>query len=68
MTMNDTITKDVLMHHLTAFGNNDLSEIMKDYTNESEVHTPVGPLKGWAPFVGSLLNILILFLLVPLLK
>ena len=46
MTTNDKTTKDVLMHHLTAFGNNDLEEIMKDYTNESEVLTPDGPLKG----------------------
>ena len=23
-------TKDVLMHHLTAFGNNDLEEMLKD--------------------------------------
>lgn len=28
-------TKKVLMHHLTAFGNNNLDEIMLDYTEES---------------------------------
>ena len=44
--MNNRITNDVLMHHLTAFGNNDLDEIMKDYTEESEVLTQSGPLKG----------------------
>lgn len=44
--MNDARTKKVLMHHLTAFGNNDLDEIMKDYTEASEVLTPEGPVKG----------------------
>ena len=44
--MNEQTTKEVLTHHLTAFGNNDLDEIMKDYTEESEVFTPNGPLKG----------------------
>jgi len=39
-------TNEVLMHHLTAFGNNDLEEIVKDYTAESELLTPNGPLKG----------------------
>ena len=34
------------MHHLTAFGNNDLDEIMKDYTKDSEVLTPEGSLTG----------------------
>lgn len=42
----ETITNQVLTHHLIAFGNNDLEEIMKDYTEESEVFTPSGPLKG----------------------
>jgi len=46
MTADDTITNDVLMHHLTAFGNNDLDEIMKDYTEQSQVLTPDGPLKS----------------------
>ncbi len=39
-------TNEVLMHHLTAFGNNDLEEILKDYTPASELLTPNGPLKG----------------------
>jgi len=46
--MNEEITKQVLTHHLTAFGNNDLDEIMKDYTEQSEVLTPAGPLKDLA--------------------
>ncbi|MCC9138490.1 nuclear transport factor 2 family protein [Pontibacter silvestris] len=48
MENNEALTKEVLVHHLTAFGNNDLEEIMKDYTEESEVLTPSGPLKGVA--------------------
>lgn len=39
-------TNDVLMHHLTAFGNNDLEEILKDYSEKSEILTVNGPLKG----------------------
>jgi len=46
--MNETLTSKVLNHHLIAFGNNDLDEIMKDYTDESEVLTPDGLLKGLA--------------------
>jgi hypothetical protein len=46
MTANETITTAVLQHHLTAFGANNLDEIMKDYTEASEVLTPEGPLKG----------------------
>ncbi|RYY23943.1 MAG: nuclear transport factor 2 family protein [Sphingobacteriaceae bacterium] len=42
----DNVTEQVLNHHLTAFGDNDLEEILKDYTEESEVFTPDGPLKG----------------------
>jgi hypothetical protein len=39
-------TKDILTHHLIAFGSNDLEEIMKDYTEASEVLTSDGLLKG----------------------
>lgn len=48
MASHETVTRAILTHHLTAFGNNDLDEIMKDYTEESEVLTPDGPLKGLA--------------------
>lgn len=44
----ETVTKDVLINHLTAFGSSNLDEIMKDYTEESEVLTPDGSLKGLA--------------------
>jgi ketosteroid isomerase-like protein len=44
--MQNSITNDVLMHHLTAFGNNNLAEIMLDYTEDSEVLTVTGSIKG----------------------
>ncbi|WP_185974359.1 hypothetical protein [Litoribacter populi] len=34
MATPESATSDILTHHLTAFGNNDLDEIMKDYTEE----------------------------------
>jgi ketosteroid isomerase-like protein len=36
---------EILIHHLTAFGNNDLDEILKDYTEDSKVFTPSGLLE-----------------------
>jgi ketosteroid isomerase-like protein len=44
--MQNSITNDVLMHHLTAFGNNNLEEMMLDYTEDSEVLTAAGAIKG----------------------
>lgn len=44
--MSNTKTNEILTHHLTAFGNNNLDEIMKDYTEQSEVLTVDGSLKG----------------------
>lgn len=42
----ENTTKEILMHHLTAFGNNNLDEIMMDYTDQSTVLTENGELKG----------------------
>lgn len=42
----DNIVEKVLVHHLTAFGNNDLDKIMKDYTETSVVMTPNGSING----------------------
>ncbi|RZK87057.1 MAG: nuclear transport factor 2 family protein [Hymenobacter sp.] len=50
-TQEDT-THSVLTHHLTAFGGNDLDEILKDYTEDSQVLTATGPLKGLAAIRG----------------
>ncbi|MDO8316794.1 MAG: alpha/beta fold hydrolase [Flavobacterium sp.] len=44
-TMN-TITEEILMHHLIAFGENNLDEILKDYTEQSVIMTPNGAIKG----------------------
>ena len=55
------LTQEVLIHHLTAFGNNDLDEIMKDYTEESELVTPQGSVKGLVPirkFFGDCFNLI----------
>ena len=41
-------TADLLTHHLTAFGNNDLEAILQDYKEESQVLTPEGPRQGLA--------------------
>jgi ketosteroid isomerase-like protein len=48
----EATTREVLNHHLTAFGGNDLDEILKDYTEDSQVLTPDGPLKGLAAIRG----------------
>lgn len=42
----DNNVEQILIHHLTAFGNNDLDEILIDYTNESVIVTPNGSVKG----------------------
>jgi hypothetical protein len=39
-------TSDVLGHHLQAFGDCDLDEIMADFTDDSVLFTPNGALKG----------------------
>lgn len=31
MRINETVTKEILIHHLTVFDNNGLHEIIKDY-------------------------------------
>ena len=41
-------TEKVLAHHLESFGKGDVDEIMADYTDESVLYTPDGPLKGLA--------------------
>ena len=44
--MTEATVKEILTHHLTAFGSNELEEILKDYTKESTVITPAGIVKG----------------------
>lgn len=42
--MSDTET--ILKHHLDCFGAGDLDGLMSDYTDDSVLFTPEGPLKG----------------------
>lgn len=46
-TVNNT-TEQVLTHHLVAFGNNNLDEILKDYTDDSVILTADGIITGLA--------------------
>jgi len=39
-------TQEILNHHVAAFVEADLDEIMKDYTERSELLTPQGPVSG----------------------
>jgi len=39
-------TKEVIDHHLTAFGQNDLQAVLDDYTDESIIMTPDSTFKG----------------------
>nr|WP_315158323.1 nuclear transport factor 2 family protein [uncultured Flavobacterium sp.] len=41
-----TATQNVLMHHLTAFGENNLDEILLDYSEESLILTDQGKIQG----------------------
>jgi hypothetical protein len=41
-----TKTKEILDHHVSAFVETDVEEIMKDFSEQSELLTPQGPLKG----------------------
>lgn len=45
-TITETKTQEVVTRHLTAFNNADVDEILKDFTEDSELLTPDGTLKG----------------------
>ena len=45
-TLLQTKTEQILNHHLFAFIETDVNEIMKDFTEASELLTPDGALKG----------------------
>ena len=40
------LAEEILNHHLTAFMNNDVQEIMKDYDDNSEIWTAEGAICG----------------------
>ena len=45
-TVLQTKTQEILNHHLSAFMETDVNEIMKDFAEASELLTPDGALKG----------------------
>ena len=45
-TLSQTKTQEIVNHHLSAFYDADVDEIMKDFTEDSEMLTPEGVLKG----------------------
>ncbi len=48
LTVDETVTKKVLDHHLQTFQSNDLDGVMADYTEESILITPDRTYKGLA--------------------
>jgi len=46
METSQTISEIVLQHHLEALGKNDIVELMKDYSEQSELWTPDGAIVG----------------------
>jgi ketosteroid isomerase-like protein len=48
----EATTKQVLDHHLQAFGDLDLEEILADYTDESVLLTADGPVQGMDQLKG----------------
>ena len=51
-------TANVLEHHLSCFGSGDLDGIMTDYTEDSLLFTPEGPLKGREAIRGLLASLI----------
>ena len=45
-TLLQTKTEEILLHHVSAFIEADVNEVMKDYTEASELLTPDGAFKG----------------------
>ena len=45
-SMSSAMTEKVLDHHLKAFGDRNLTAILADYTEESVLLTPDGPIQG----------------------
>lgn len=58
LTVSSEKTQEVLDHHLTAIGQNDLDAIVSDYTEESVITTPDGSYKGLDQIRGFFTEIL----------
>lgn len=54
-------TQQVLQHHLTAFSENNIEEIIKDYTERSFLCTPDGKLGGLAQIRSFFIEVFKLF-------
>jgi len=54
-------TQLVLQHHLSAFSENDIDEIMKDYSEESCLCTPDGKLSGLSAIRSFFCSVINLF-------
>lgn len=54
-------TEKVVSHHLEAFKNNDLEEVMKDYTEESVLITPDATYTGLEEIRTSFANVFKVF-------
>jgi ketosteroid isomerase-like protein len=52
MHISPPTVEGVVRHHLEALGNNDLAELLKDYTEKSEIWTVNGPFVGIAAISG----------------
>jgi hypothetical protein len=46
MQATQTTPQHIIQHHVEALGKNDLEELMKDYTEQSELWTPDGAIVG----------------------
>ena len=55
------LSASVFPHHLEALRNNDLVELMKDYTEDSEVWTPDGEMIGLNAISALFANAFTLF-------
>ena len=45
-TVSETKIQEVVTHHISAFGDGDVDEILKDFTEDAELLTPDGAVKG----------------------
>lgn len=59
-TLNDA-TRDIIIHHLGSFQNNDLEAVIADYTNESIFITQDATYKGPEEIIGFFAGLMIHF-------
>ena len=54
-------SKNVILHHLSSFRENDLPAVISDYTNESVLITPDGTYKGPEEIKGFFTGLMVHF-------